>query len=146
MNKIIVVILVLNAMLFVNCKSAQNSNSKENTLVNSENKTPQVPKREINYTFPDDSLKMSDSAKAEFVKNFDKGQILYNIVCAKCHNKVVDGKEVVPDFSLPQLMDYEMRVQYPSHEGRLTEANLSVLELDHVVDYLRYKKKSGVHF
>jgi hypothetical protein len=146
MNKIVILAIVLITLLLANCKSAQNSNNINTTLANSENKTAQVPKREINYTFPDDSLKMSDSAKTEFVKNFDKGQILYNIVCAKCHNKVVDGKEVVPDFSLPQLMDYEMRVQYPSHEGRLTEANLSVLELDHVVDYLRYKKKSGVHF
>jgi outer membrane murein-binding lipoprotein Lpp len=146
MNKIVILAIVLITLLLANCKSAQNSNNINTTLAKSENKPAQVPKREINYTFPDDSLKMSDSAKAEFVKNFDKGQILYGIVCAKCHNKLVDGKEVVPDFSLPQLMDYEMRVQYPSHEGRLTEANLSVLELDHVVDYLRYKKKSGVHF
>lgn len=99
-----------------------------------------------NYDMPDDSLTMPTQQKKDFVESCERGIILYNTICASCHNKLIDGKSVVPDFSLPQLMDYEIRIQYPSHEDRLKENNLSVQELDDVVNYLRYKKKSGVNF
>jgi len=146
MKKTIITTLILSTIVIANCKTINQGKKNSDKKAKTGNKTVQVPPKEINYILPDDSLSMSDSAKKEFVMNFDKGQIIYNIVCAKCHNKLVDGVEVVPDFSLPQLMDYEMRIEYPAHQERLTEANLSALELDHVVDYLRYKKKSGVHF
>ena len=146
MKKTIIISLILATIVIANCKTVNQGKKISDAKAKTVSKTVQAPPREINYILPDDSLTMSDSAKKEFVRNFDKGQIIYNIVCAKCHNKLVGGAEVVPDFSLPQLMDYEMRIQYPAHQERLTEANLSALELDYVVDYLRFKKKSGVHF
>jgi protein involved in sex pheromone biosynthesis len=51
MNKIVILAIVLITLLLANCKSAQNSNNINTTLANSENKTAQVPKREINYTW-----------------------------------------------------------------------------------------------
>ena len=59
-------------------------------------------------------LPTDDSARAAFKKQFYQGQVVYRITCAKCHNKMINGKEVIPDFSLPQLMHYEIRI-YPEH-------------------------------
>ena len=146
MNKIVIITFIMAAIAIANCttKIQVKKTNDYSSLANI--KTPKKKLIEINYNLPDDSLSMNDSAKKEFVKSFDKGQIVYNLICAKCHNKIVNGLEVVPDFSLPQLMDYEIRIQYPIHQERLSPENLSATELDDVVNYLRYKKKSGVHF
>jgi len=146
MKRTILFSLLLASMLLIACSVAKQSPKTTESKDNSQTKAPTNLTKKIDFTFPDDSLIMSESAKAEFVANIEKGEIIYSLLCAKCHNKLVNGVEVVPDFSLPQLMDYEMRIQYPSHKDRLTETNLSVKELDQVVDYLRYKKKTGVHF
>jgi len=146
MNKIVIITFIMAAIAIANC-TTKNQVKKTNDYSSLANiKTPKKKLIEINYNLPDDSLSMNDSAKKEFVKSFNKGQIVYNLICAKCHNKIVNGLEVVPDFSLPQLMDYEIRIQYPIHQERLSPENLSATELDDVVNYLRYKKKSGVHF
>lgn len=139
-------VLVVFTIVIANCKT-QNKSTKinkeksTNTEILVQNTQVVIP-----YVLPDDSLTMTEAQKKEFISNFEKGIVIYNTICASCHNKLVNGVMVVPDFSLPQLMDYEMRIQYPSHEDRLKETNLSALELDNVVHYLRYKKLSGVHF
>jgi uncharacterized protein YicC (UPF0701 family) len=134
------------AIAIANCNTKKTVKGIKDSSSISKIKSSNKKLKSINYNLPDDSLSMNDSAKKEFVKSFDKGQIVYNLICAKCHNKIVNGLEVVPDFSLPQLMDYEIRIQYPIHQERLSPENLSATELDDVVNYLRYKKKSGVHF
>lgn len=88
----------------------------------------------------------SDTAKQRFEKEFSKGKILYKTSCAKCHTVNENGKSTIPDFSLPQLMDYEMRFQYPEHEEDLKETNITHDEMELVVQYLRYKKKSGMPY
>ncbi len=93
----------------------------------------------VSYDYPED---ITEAGKKDFVVNFEKGRVLYKITCANCHNSVVDGKTYIPDFSLPQLMDYEIRVQYPAHSEDLKESNMTPLELDLIVDFLRYKKKN----
>ncbi|MBJ7428177.1 MAG: hypothetical protein JHD28_04355 [Bacteroidia bacterium] len=123
----------------INCKAKKNLNNNTES-----NKVTIV--KPLLYDMPEDSLTMTADKKQAFKESCDRGIIIYNTICAGCHNKLVDGKQVVPDFSLPQLMDYEIRIQYPSHEDRLKENNLTAQELDDVVNYLRYKKKSGVHF
>ncbi|MES2656584.1 MAG: hypothetical protein V4620_13400 [Bacteroidota bacterium] len=143
MKTSIIIILVISTIVLANCKTSSQSNSKSETLAKTEIKnTPVVAP----YDLPYDSATMTEAQKAEFISFYEKGIIVYNTICAKCHNKIVNGEAVVPDFSLPQLMDYEVRIQYPSHGDHLKESNLSALELDYVVHYLRYKKKSGVHF
>lgn len=94
----------------------------------------------MEFTYPDDMV--ADSSKKRFVKDFNKGQILYQLSCAKCHNITENKKEIIPDFSLPQLMDYEMRL-YPQHSERLDDTHVSDDEMTKIVLFLRYKKKSG---
>lgn len=92
------------------------------------------------YTFPDD---IADTAKKTFVTDFRKGHRIYLITCGSCHNKTVNGKEVIPDFSLPQLLDYEMRL-YQEHGDTLTDRFVTDDEMQKVITFLRYKKPSGV--
>lgn len=79
-----------------------------------------------------------------FVGHFKKGHALYEANCAGCHTQEVNGTKVIPDFSLPQLLDYEMRFQYEAHEDPLKETRVSVAELDDIQTYLQYKTRSGV--
>jgi hypothetical protein len=90
----------------------------------------------IKYNYPEN---IADSAKKLFVKSFNQGYILYKVSCSKCHNKISKGKEIIPDFSLPQLMDYEIRI-FPEHNGKLMENRLTNEELEKIILFLRYKK------
>lgn len=112
------------------------------TLVIANCKT-QKPKsqEEVQFDYPD-NMTLTDAEKKEFAKKITKGKALYEMTCAKCHNKMVNGISTIPDFSLPQLMDYEMRIQYPSHQDRLSESNINAEELDIVVLFLRCRKKN----
>lgn len=146
MKNTIIIILVLGTIVLANCKTSNSSSqSSSKAKIQAKAETKKIPEA-APYDLPYDSATMTDAQKAEFVSFYEKGIIVYNTICASCHNKLVNGQTVVPDFSLPQLMDYEMRIQYPSHGDRLKESNLSALELDYVVHYLRYKKRSGVPF
>lgn len=93
------------------------------------------------FAYPDD---IADSAKKTFVKQFNQGRILYSITCAQCHNKNINGKEVIPDFSLPQLMDYEMRM-YSQHEDKLDDRHVRDEEMARIIQFLRYKNRTGVY-
>src|SRR5688572_24208539 len=75
------------------------------------------------FEMPEDSV--AESSRQAFIKQFKQGKILYSIACAKCHNFKEGRKEIIPDFSMPQLMDYEMRFYYPEHQERLTDAKIS---------------------
>ncbi|MDI1234095.1 MAG: hypothetical protein PSX81_07430 [bacterium] len=97
------------------------------------------PIQPMPFAYPDD---IKAEEKEAFVKNYTKGQILYQITCAKCHNKTEGDQSIIPNFSLPQLMDYEIRIQYPSHEDPMRVTNLSEEELQQVISFLRYKKPS----
>lgn len=81
--------------------------------------------------------------RGDFDEQFERGRILYNGNCGGCHNLKINGRMVVPDFSLPQLLDYEMRMQYAAHGDRLSEARVSKEELDDIQVYLRFRRPSG---
>jgi len=87
---------------------------------------------------------MAPAIQAEFTKECDKGQALYNMVCAKCHNKVVNGKTIVPDWNQAQLIGYELRVLNSGHETGIPEENVSAEELGQIMTFLTYKKKNTV--
>jgi mono/diheme cytochrome c family protein len=96
--------------------------------------------KKFEFTYPDEAT--TDSSKKVFAKQFKQGQVLYQVVCASCH-KITEGrKEIIPDFSLPQLMDYEIRI-YPQHQADLNDTKLTHEELDAIVSFLRYKERSG---
>jgi hypothetical protein len=96
----------------------------------------------VEFTYPETAV--ADTAKKNFVKRWKQGQTLYNLSCSKCHNKTVNGKSVIPDFSLPQLLDYEMRIAYESHGEQLTDRFVSDEEMQRIILFLQYKKKTGV--
>jgi cytochrome c553 len=96
--------------------------------------------KKAEFTYPEDAL--ADTAKKSFEKQFKQGKILYNLTCSKCHNMKVEGKDVIPDFSLPQLMDYEMRI-YPQHVEELPDAKLADYEMQKIIVFLRYKTRTG---
>ena len=91
------------------------------------------------YEFPE---AMAQPIRDEYKKLCEKGRILYEINCATCHNKVVKGKQFVPDFTEEQLGAYSIRIANPKHEERVSEANVSAEELVLITAYLTYKKKN----
>lgn len=100
-------------------------------------------KQEIPYELPE---AMIPTAKIEFAKQCDKGKILYDINCAKCHNSVERRRELIPDFTIEQLIGYEIRVSTPEHESNIPETTVTAEELGYIMTFLSYKKKSGKVF
>lgn len=93
----------------------------------------------VTYTFPEN---MSDAVKTEFIKQCDKGAVLYEINCAKCHNTTVGRKEIIPDFAPEQLIGYELRVKNPKHESNIPETTVTAEELGQIMTFLTYKTKN----
>jgi hypothetical protein len=124
-----IVKIIIAVLVFARCSPANK------TVDNST-----APKQML-FDYPDDMF--ADTAKKRFEKEFKQGTVLYKMSCSKCHNITVDGKEIIPDFSLPQLMDYELRFQYAAHGDELKEASITHDELEWIVLFLRYKKKTN---
>jgi mono/diheme cytochrome c family protein len=91
------------------------------------------------YKLPDI---MPQHIKTEYAKMCDKGLILYQINCGTCHTKQVDGKDVIPDFSIQQINDYELRVLNPKHESEIPETIVTPEELSLIMTFLTYKLKN----
>jgi hypothetical protein len=91
------------------------------------------------YEFPE---AMAQPVRDEYTRLCEKGRILYEINCAKCHNTVVKGKKIVPDFTEEQLGAYSIRVANAKHEEQVSESNVSAEELALITTYLTYKKKN----
>jgi len=87
---------------------------------------------------------LPDSSKKSFAKQFAQGRVLYTISCGKCHDKTIDGKLTIPDFSLPQLMDYELRM-YPQHAEKLDDRHVRDEDMVKIVHFLRYKDRTGLY-
>ncbi len=92
------------------------------------------------YDFPET---MGISLQQEFTTTCDKGQILYNLSCAKCHNVTVNRKELIPDFTQDQLSNYDIRLMNPDHGGTTVQERVSPEELSSIVIFLTYKKKNN---
>lgn len=96
--------------------------------------------KEVPHTYPTSA---HTDLRGDFTAQFQRGEVLYRTSCGGCHNKRINGREIIPDFSIPQLLDYEMRTQYPSHGERLHESKVSKEELDDIQVFLQYRKPSG---
>lgn len=142
MKSIISIGIALSLLAFSQIPSKQKviATKNYNDTIPAKSKESKQSRKNLIYDFPDEAV--TDTGKASFVKNFYKGRIIYTQTCAKCHDSTKNGKAFYPDFSLPQLLDYEMRFQYPQHQEDLRETNISHDELDLVVTFLRYKKKN----
>ncbi len=97
---------------------------------------------EMPNSFPTSTATNTD-LRGDFTAQFHRGEKLYALSCGGCHNMKRAGKTVIPDFSAPQLLDYEMRMQYPSHGERLHESKVSKDELDDIQVFLLHRKPSG---
>jgi hypothetical protein len=96
-------------------------------------------KNKLTYEFP---AEMAEPVRAAYVKQWEKGKILYEVNCARCHNTKVKRKEQVPDFNQEQLICYELRVKNPQHESDMQETTVSAEELVLIMTFLTYKKKN----
>ncbi len=99
-----------------------------------------LAQKKVSYEFP---AAMSEPVRKEYVKLADKGQVLYNINCARCHNVEVKRKLVIPDFTREQMIAYEIRVSNPKHESEIPETVLTAEELGLITTFLEYKKKNS---
>jgi mono/diheme cytochrome c family protein len=98
-------------------------------------------KDSLTYDFPPQML---DAVKADYVKQWEKGKVLYEMNCAGCHSRTVKGRTVVPDFTADQLQGYGIRVQNEKHEEKLPDEKVSSEELVLISTFLLYKKKNPV--
>jgi hypothetical protein len=96
-------------------------------------------KNKVTYEFPE---AMPEHVKAEYAKQCDKGSILYEINCARCHNTTVKRKTVIPDFTPEQLIGYELRVKNAQHETNMPETTVTAEELGLITTFLTYKRKN----
>lgn len=92
------------------------------------------------HSFPPE---MSEEVKKTYIKLFEKGRILYQVNCAKCHNTKVNGVEVMPEFTKEHLAQYELRIQNAQHEEALSEMRVNAEELQQIMIFLTYYKKAG---
>ncbi len=93
------------------------------------------------YVFP---TEMGPPVQAEYTKICDKGKILYDLNCARCHTTKKWGKELIPDFTPEQLESYQIRVANNTHEMLMSDEQLPAEELGMIMTFLTYKKKSGI--
>lgn len=94
----------------------------------------------IEPEFPDAML---PHVKAEYAARYDKGQILYNMNCARCHTTKQGRKLMVPDFRPDQLKGYELRIANAQHESNMPDTLVTEEELGIIMTFLMYKKKNN---
>lgn len=91
------------------------------------------------YNFPSD---ISEEAIITNQKMLEKGRVLYNLNCAKCHNKKEKGKIVIPDFTSDQLDSYIIRITNEKHVNSLSETSITARDLEAIQFFFSYKKPS----
>jgi mono/diheme cytochrome c family protein len=94
------------------------------------------------YIEPEFPEAMLPHVKIEYTTRYEKGQILYNMNCARCHTTKVGRKLVVPDFKPEQLRGYELRVVNAQHEKNMPDSLVTEEELGIIMTFLTYKKKN----
>ena len=97
-------------------------------------------KQEVMYDFPDAML---PHVKEQYKAQWERGKILWDQNCARCHNTKVKGKTIVPDFREDQLKGYELRIANARHESELSDSLVTEEELGVIMTFLRYKKRNN---
>lgn len=119
-----VIALILSVTLFSICLFVQCTSQKQ-------------PK--VTYAFP---AIMAQPVRDHYTAICEKGRVLYEINCAGCHNKKVNGKIIIPDFSEAQMLGYALRVLNAEHERALPEENITPEELGFINTFLMYKTRN----
>ena len=89
------------------------------------------------YDFPSD---IAEEAKVANLKMIEKGKVLYNINCAKCHSKKLNGRIIIPDFTHEQLDSYSIRIKNETHVSVIPENKITAEELEAIQFFFAYKK------
>lgn len=97
--------------------------------------------KKVGYDFPP---AMSVADRTKFTNICDKGQILYNISCAACHNVQLKHKSIIPDFTQDQMSRYELKANNMQHDSSQVFTRVRPEELSDIYLFLTYKKKSNV--
>lgn len=95
----------------------------------------------VTHQFP---AEMKPEVKVEYIKMWEKGKILYDLNCAKCHNTKVKKIDIYPDFAPSQIKGYEIRVQNAQHEMSLLEETVTPEELGLISTFLIYKASQKI--
>lgn len=87
----------------------------------------------------------SKERRKELLAQFAEGKKAYLNHCAKCHNKTINGKEVIPDMTFEQVDTYRVRFTNKQHKSELTIETVTEKELDMIVIFFKHKKESGMN-
>ncbi|HOZ78595.1 MAG TPA: hypothetical protein PLY34_11405 [Ferruginibacter sp.] len=87
----------------------------------------------------------SKEREQQLLTQFAEGKKAYLTHCAGCHNKTVNGKQVIPDISFEQADTYRVRFANNQHKNELREETVTEQELDRIVIFFTYKKQTGVN-
>jgi len=93
----------------------------------------------VTHDFPSE---MKPEVKEQYIVLWEKGKILFDLNCAKCHMVKQGRKLLYPDFSPGQIKGYEIRIQNAQHEMSLLEETITPEELGLVSTFLTYKTKN----
>ncbi len=93
----------------------------------------------VTHDFP---AEMKPEVKEQYIVLWEKGKVLFDLNCAKCHMVKQGKKTMYPDFSPGQIKGYEIRVQNAKHEEALPEENVTPEELGLISTFLTYKTKN----
>ncbi len=97
--------------------------------------------KKVGYDFPP---AMSANIKMQFTEQCEKGRFLYSKNCARCHNTIVKGKTIIPDFSEEKLVGYAIRNANKKHELNMPDTLVTAEELGLIMTFLTYKKKNDL--
>lgn len=95
--------------------------------------------KKANYELP---AEMLPHVKVEYAKRCDKGKILYDINCSRCHTKKIKRHEIIPDWTSLQLSGYTLRVTNAIHEQNMPDSLVTEEELGIIMTFLTYKTKN----
>jgi hypothetical protein len=97
-------------------------------------------KYEVKYDFPKEML---HHVKEQYKSQCERGKILWDLNCARCHNYIEKRKVLVPDFKESQLRGYELRIANAKHERNLSDSIVTEEELGIIMIFLKYKEKNN---
>lgn len=89
---------------------------------------------------------MTPDVQKEYLRQCEKGAVLYEMSCARCHTKKTAFSKKITDFTSAQLYSYELRRSNQTHENTLTSETVTTEELGYIIVFLQYKRRSGLDF
>lgn len=101
--------------------------------------TQKQPK--VSYEFPEEML---PAVKESYIQMWEKGRILYDVNCSRCHNQKVKGKMIIPEFTEEMLAAYEVRLADPEHEMAVSDTRVNTEELNLITIFLTFRKHDSV--